>query len=133
MVVPTFVRQALSGADITVYGTGEQRRCFADVSDVLDALLSLVATPSAFGQVFNVGSDQEISINGLAELVCEATGGESQIVHAPYEEAYEDGFEDLQRRVPDLGRLEGAIGFKPTTPIETIVDRVIAHARGHGE
>lgn len=133
MVVPTFVRQGLSGDDITVYGTGEQRRCFADVSDVLEALLRLVDTPSAFGQVFNIGSEQEISINDLAGLVREATGGRSQIIHAPYEEVYEEGFEDLQRRVPDLGKLEGAIGYKPSTPIETIVDRVIAHAREHGE
>jgi UDP-glucose 4-epimerase len=133
MVVPTFVHQGIQGDDITVYGTGEQSRCFADVSDVLDALLGLVATPSAFGQVFNIGSDQEISINALAELIREATGGASQIVHAPYSEAYEDGFEDLQRRVPDLGKLEEAIGYKPSTPIETIVDRMIAHAREHGE
>ena len=133
MVVPTFVRQGIQGEDITVYGTGEQRRCFADVSDVLDALLKLVDTPSALGQVFNVGSDQEISINGLAELVRQATGAESRIVHAPYEEAYEDGFEDLQRRVPDLGKLEAAIGYKPSTPVEAIVDRVIAYARENAE
>jgi UDP-glucose 4-epimerase len=129
MVLPTFVRQGLGGEDITVYGTGEQRRCFGFVDDVIEVLLRLVETPAAVGQVFNVGSDQEISINALAELVRERTGGRSRIVHVPYEEAYDEGFEDLVRRVPDVSKLERAIGLRPRTPVSDIVDRVIEHVR----
>jgi UDP-glucose 4-epimerase len=129
MVLPNFVRQGLAGEDITVYGSGEQQRCFADVSDVVECLFRLVACEEAQGRVFNVGNDQEISIEGLAALVRERTGGSSRIVHVPYEEAYTEGFEDLGRRIPDLSRLEQTIGFRPTTPIETIVDRVIADAK----
>jgi UDP-glucose 4-epimerase len=131
MVLPNFVRQGLAGEDITVYGTGEQQRCFADVSDVVDSLLRLVETPSAYGQVFNIGSDAEISINDLAALVRERTGRRSRIVHVPYEEAYAEGFEDLRRRVPDLRKLVSAIGQRPRTPIETIVERVIASVAGN--
>ncbi len=126
MVLPTFVRQGLAGEDITVYGTGEQRRCFADVSDVIEGLLRLVERREARGRVFNVGSDREISINQLAELVRERTGEASRIVHVPYAKAYATGFEDLGRRVPDLTRLEEAVGFRPNTPLESIVERVIA-------
>jgi UDP-glucose 4-epimerase len=129
MVVPTFVRQGLAGDDITVYGSGEQRRCFADVADVVECLVRLAACERARGRVFNVGNDREISINGLASLVRGCTGGASRIVHVPYEEAYAAGFEDLGRRVPDLARLEATIGFRPSAPIETIVDRVVAEAR----
>ncbi len=129
MVLPTFVRQGLAGEDITVYGSGEQQRCFADVSDVVECLLRLVACEQARGRVFNVGNDQEISIEALASLVGGRTGGSSRIIHVPYEEAYAEGFEDLGRRVPDLSRLERTIGFRPTTPIETIVDRVIADVK----
>jgi len=133
MVLPTFVRQGLAGEDITVYGSGEQQRCFADVSDVVECLLRLVACEEARGRVFNVGNDQEISIEALASLVRERTGNSSRIVHVPYEEAYAQGFEDLGRRVPDLSRLEQTIGFRPTTPIETIVDRVIADVKEREE
>jgi UDP-glucose 4-epimerase len=133
MVVPSFVRQGLRGEDITIYGTGEQRRCFADVADVVECLLRLVDTPASRGQVFNVGSDREISINALAELVRAKTGKGSKLVHVSYEEAYAEGFEDLQRRVPDLAKLERTIGYRPSTPIETIVDRVIAEMRSRGE
>ncbi len=132
MVVPSFVRQGLTGKAITVYGTGEQQRCFADVSDVIEALMRLIALPAAHGQVFNIGSDREISINALAELVKSATGNTAKIRHIPYEEAYDEGFEDLMRRVPDVGKLEKAIGFKPNISIEKIVDRVIAWERAHG-
>jgi UDP-glucose 4-epimerase len=125
MVLPTFVRQGLAGEDITVFGTGDQQRCFADVADVVQALMMLVNTPSTYDQVFNIGSDREISINDLAELVRVKTGGLSRVVHVPYDEAYDEGFEDLLRRVPDTTKLHGAIGFRPATPVETIVDRVI--------
>ncbi len=133
MVVPSFVRQALRGEDITVYGTGEQRRCFADVRDVVECLLRLVATPQAIGQVFNVGSDHEISINELARLICARSGSHSKIRHVPYEEAYAEGFEDLQRRVPDLRKLESTIHHRPTATIESIVDAVIDDVRQRGE
>ena len=127
------LRQAIRGEDITVYGTGDQRRCFADARDVVECLLRLVATPKAIGQVFNVGSDHEISINQLAELVRTRSGGHSKIRHVPYEEAYAEGFEDLQRRVPDLRKLEATIGYRPTSTIESIVDAVIADARERGD
>jgi len=132
MVVPTFVRQGLAGDDITVYGSGEQRRCFADVGDVVECLLRLVARESARGQVFNIGNDDEISINRLAERVRELTGARSTIVHVPYEQAYAKGFEDLGRRVPDLTKLERAIEFRPRTSIEAILERVIALERAPG-
>ena len=127
MVLPNFVRQGLAGENITVYGSGDQRRCFADVSDVVEALLRLVATPSSYGTVFNIGSDEEISINELAELVCEMTGKGSAIVHVPYDQAYGPGFEDLSRRVPNLTRLVGATAYRPRTATRTIVGRVIQH------
>ena len=129
MVLPSFVRQALGNEPITVYGTGQQLRCFGYVSEVVEAVLRLIETPSAFGQVFNVGCDREISINALAELVRERAGSDSEIVHIPYEEVYDEGFEDLQRRVPDVRKLEGCIGYRPTMEIADIVDRVIEFTR----
>src|SRR5579871_1291294 len=101
MVIPTFVRQALSGRPITVHGDGSQTRCFCDVSDVIDAVMKLMDHPGAVGQVFNVGSTEEVSIAELAEVVKVAAGSDSEIVQIPYSEAYEDGFEDMPRRVPD--------------------------------
>jgi UDP-glucose 4-epimerase len=130
MVLPNFVRQGLAGDDITVHGTGEQRRCFGYVGEVVECLVRLAAVPEAPGQVFNVGNDQEISIGALAELVRERTGGRSRIVHVPYEEAYPEGFEDMDRRIPSLVKLERAIGYRPSMRIEDIVDRVIEHGPG---
>ena len=132
MVVPTFVRQGMRGEPITVYGDGEQQRCFADVADVVEAVMRLSNTPEARGQVFNVGSDREISINGLAKLVCDATGGKSTIQHVPYSEAYDEGFEDLMRRIPDVRKLERVTGYRPKTTIERIVERVLEWERAHG-
>ena len=126
MVVPTFVRQALEGEPITVFGDGTQRRSFTYVSDVVQALMGLTEEPAAVGQVFNIGNDREISIGELAELVKTMTGSNSPIVNIPYDVAYEAGFEDMMRRVPDISRLRGLIGFQPTLEIRGILERVIA-------
>ncbi len=127
MVMPNFVGQALEGAPITVYGTGRQSRCFCDVRDAVEAISRLVATARAVGQVVNIGSDQEISIEGLAQVVKERTGSSSPITYTPYDQAYEPGFEDMQRRVPALEKLEDLTGFRPRTQLPEIVDRVAAY------
>ena len=129
MVIPTFVEQALEGEPITVYGTGEQTRSFAHVRDVVEAIVRLVDRSDAYGEVFNVGSDQEVSINRLAEIVKEITGSDSPIVHVPYEEAYTEGFEDMQRRVPDISKLEETVGFRPSTSLEEIIRDVVESKR----
>lgn len=133
MVLPTFVRQALRGEDITVYGTGDQRRCFGDVFAVVESVVRLVDCPEATGQVFNIGCDREITILQLAERVRDMTGGTSDIVKVPYNEAYEEGFEDLGRRVPDVEKLEETIHFHPDTPIDDIIQNVIEYAQRTGE
>ena len=114
---------------VSVYGTGEQRRCFADVSDVVESLMRLIACDEAIGKVFNIGNDREISIYELAVLVRDRVGSHSEIVRIPYEEAYAEGFDDLARRIPDVSKLARTIGFRPEIPIETIVDRVIAEMK----
>jgi UDP-glucose 4-epimerase len=130
MVVPNFVGQALEGAPITVYGTGQQSRCFCDVRDAVEGLLRLIATDKAVGEVVNVGNNQEITIKSLAHLVKEKTASSSPIKFIPYDQAYEPGFEDMFRRVPCLDKLERLTGFRPTTPLPEIIDRVAAyHAR----
>ena len=133
MVLPTFVRQGLRGEDITVFGSGDQRRCFGYVTEVVECLVKLAKTPSAIGNVFNIGNDHEISINGLAELVRQKTGGRSKIVHVAYDEAYPDGFEDMERRIPNVSKLVGAIGHRPSMRVEEITDRVIAAMQANGE
>ena len=132
MVVPRFVRQALAGEPITVYGDGTQRRCFCDVSDVVGAVVALLEAPGAVGRVFNVGSDEEISIRGLAERVRARVGRDVPIRLVPYEEAYGEGFEDMPRRVPDLSRIQALIGYRPRIALDGILDRVIAHERARG-
>jgi len=127
MVMPNFVGQALEGAPITVYGTGQQSRCFCDVRDAVEAITRLVATSRAVGEVVNIGSDQEVTIEGLAHLVKERTRSSSPITYIPYDQAYEPGFEDMQRRVPALEKLERLTGFRPQTRLPEIVDRVAAH------
>jgi UDP-glucose 4-epimerase len=129
MVLPTLVAQALRGEPLTVYGTGEQSRCFSHVRDVVKAVVALIETPAAVGQVVNVGSEEEISMLRLAELVRELTGTKSDVVLIPYTEAYAEGFEDMQRRVPDVSKLERMIGFRPRTPLEDIVRDVIVYER----
>lgn len=130
MVLPSFVQQALAGEPITVYGTGQQTRCFAHVKDVVEALARLMREPAAINEVFNIGSDHEVSINELADVVRSAAASDSSVIHVPYEEAYAEGFEDMQRRVPDVRKLERTIGFRPVTPLEEIVADVVAHVRG---
>ena len=129
MVLPTLVAQALQGNPLTVYGTGNQSRCFGHVRDVVAAVLALVETPAAIGQVVNIGSQDEVTMLQLAEVVRELTHTDSEIVLVPYTEAYAEGFEDMQRRVPDVSKLERLIGFRPRTPLEEIVRDVVADQR----
>ena len=133
MVLPNFVRQALEGSPITVFGTGRQSRCFCDVRDSVEAILRLIATDKAVGEVVNVGSNQEISMEGLAHVVKQRTNSESPVTFIPYDQAYEPGFEDMQRRVPALEKLERLTGFRPTTPLTEIVDRVTDYFRKRKE
>ena len=125
MVLPNFVRAALAGETLRVFGDGQQTRCFAHVRDVTCALGSLLDEPAARGSVFNVGNDQEISILGLAQRVIEVAGSDSEIELVPYAEAYGHGFEDMRRRVPSLAALEAAIGFRPRTGLDEIITDLI--------
>jgi UDP-glucose 4-epimerase len=127
MVLPNFVGQALAGEPITVYGTGKQSRCFCDVRDCVESVLRLVATTRAIGEVVNVGSTEEVSIAALAQLVKQRTGSNSPVVSIPYDQAYEPGFEDMPRRVPALEKLEELTGFRPSIPLNDIVDGVVAY------
>ncbi|HEV2289478.1 MAG TPA: GDP-mannose 4,6-dehydratase [Candidatus Acidoferrales bacterium] len=129
MVLPNFVSQALENAPITIFGTGQQSRCFCDVQDSVQSIVRLVDSGKAVGEVINVGTDEEVTIEGLARVVKQRTHSSSAITHTPYDEAYEPGFEDMLRRVPSLEKLERITGFRPRTPLNTIVDRVIAHFR----
>jgi UDP-glucose 4-epimerase len=124
MVLPNFVRQAQEGAPITVFGSGQQSRCFCDVRDTVEAILRLVRNDRAVGEVINVGSSEEISIEELAHVVKRRTNSESPITHIPYDQAYEAGFEDMPRRVPCLEKLERLTAFRPATPLSEIIDRV---------
>jgi UDP-glucose 4-epimerase len=125
MVVPRFVRQALQGVPLTVYGDGRQSRCFADVADVVEALSELSERSEAVGQVFNIGNTEEITIAGLAELVIKLTGSDSEIQYVPYEKAYAPGFEDMRRRVPDLTKINKLIGYEPRCSLKDTLRRVI--------
>ncbi|MDQ7780273.1 MAG: GDP-mannose 4,6-dehydratase [Planctomycetota bacterium] len=125
MVVPRFVRQALDGGPITVFGDGKQSRCFAYVGDVVEGLRKLAVSDQAVGSVFNVGSSEEITIQELAEKVRSKVNPKVRIEYIPYDKAYEEGFEDMRRRVPDLGRIAAAIGYTPTKNIDQILDLVI--------
>ncbi len=125
MVVPAFVKQALRGEPLTVFGSGEQRRCFGYVGDVVEALILIAQSPQASGEVINVGNDQEITIQRLASLVKEITNSRSETIHVPYEAVYGPGFEEVFRRVPSLEKLERLTGYRPTTSIETIIRVVV--------
>src|SRR5277367_3443897 len=133
MVLPNFVKRALEGAPITIFGTGRQSRCFCDVRDTIEAVLRLIAKQNAIGEVVNIGSDEEISIERLAHIVKQRTGSASPITYIPYDQAYEPGFEDMQRRVPALEKLQRLTGFRPATPLSEIVDRVVAHFHGKAD
>jgi UDP-glucose 4-epimerase len=125
MVVPTLVGQALAGEPLTVYGTGKQTRCFGYVGDIVDALTKLIDHPAAPGEVFNLGSSEEVSITQLAQRIAALTGSTSKIVYVPYSEAYEEGFEDMPRRVPDTTKAERVIGFRARMPLDGILRAVI--------
>ena len=130
MVIPTFVKQALAGRPITVYGNGKQTRCFGYVGDVVGALIKLMDHSGSVGQVFNIGSTEEISILQLAEKIKQLTASNSEIVFVPYDEAYEEGFEDMPRRVPDTSKINQLVGFKPEMSLDGILETVISFHRG---
>jgi UDP-glucose 4-epimerase len=132
MVVPNFVRQALSEERITVYGDGSQSRCFCHVRDVVRATADLMEREEAYGQVFNIGSSEEVTIGDLAEKIRERVGSSSDIVHIPYDEAYEEGFEDMARRIPDTSRINGLLGWAPERSLDDILADVIDHQRTTG-
>jgi UDP-glucose 4-epimerase len=131
MVIPSFVRQALAGQPITVFGDGTQSRSFTYVGDVVRAMVALIAEPRAVGQVFNIGNGAEISIGELAALVKRMTGSSSEIVRVPYDQAYEAGFEDMPRRVPDISKIRGLVGYEPSVGLEETLTRVIEYFRQH--
>jgi len=130
MVIPTFVKQALAGRPITVFGDGKQSRCFGYVGDVVGALIKLMDESEAVGQVFNIGSNQEITILDLAERVKELTQSSSEIVFVPYDEAYEEGFEDMPRRVPDISKVGKLVGFRSQMNLDGILGTVIDYQTG---
>jgi UDP-glucose 4-epimerase len=133
MVLPNFVKAALDGQPISVYGNGRQSRCFCDVRDTVEALTRLIDTPRAIGEVVNVGNTEEISIEALARLVQERTRSASPIEFIPYDQAYEPGFEDMMRRVPSVEKLHSLTGFRPQTPLNEIIDRVTAYFQSQSE
>jgi UDP-glucose 4-epimerase len=129
MVIPNFVRQALAGQPITVFGDGSQSRSFTYVGDVVRAVVALIDEPRAVGQVFNIGNGHEITIGDLAERIRTLADSRSEIVRIPYDQAYEAGFEDMPRRVPDIGKIKALVGYAPTVELDEILTRVIEHFR----
>jgi UDP-glucose 4-epimerase len=133
MVIPRLVRQAIAGLPLTVYGDGTQTRCFCHVQDVVGAIVALLDRDETAGEVFNIGSQHEISMLELARRIVTRSGSSSEVRLIPYEEAYESGFEDMMRRVPDTNKLNRLIGWKPTRNLDEILDEIIAEARAEGE
>jgi UDP-glucose 4-epimerase len=129
MVLPTFVRQALLGAPITVYGSGEQSRCFTHVFDIVQGLAAIARHPATNGEIYNLGGTSEISMNQLAQFVLAATGSSSPVIHVPYEQAYAPGFEDMQRRLPDIAKAQAAFNFQPRYNLDRILADVVADLR----
>ena len=132
MVIPSFVRQALSGSPITVFGDGTQSRSFTYVSDVVGAMVRLMDSDQTVGQVYNIGNGKEITMMDLARIVKEMTASSSEIVLVPYDKAYEEGFEDMPRRVPDISKIRKAIGYEPTLGIRAILQKVIEYEKKQG-
>jgi UDP-glucose 4-epimerase len=133
MVLPNFVKAALDNKPICVYGNGQQSRCFCDVRDTVEALTRLIETSHSVGEVINVGNTEEISIEALAQLVKQRTRSSSPIEFIPYDRAYEPGFEDMMRRVPNVDKLQALTGFRPQTPLTEIIDRVTAYFQSKSE
>ena len=129
MVLPNFVLNALRGVPLKVHGTGEQSRCFGHVLDVIEALMRLMETPAAYGNVYNIGTDQEVTIKQLAEKVIAATGSNSKIELVPYSDVYPEGFEDMQRRLPSVDKLHAAIDFRPMRTLDEIISDIIDEKR----
>jgi UDP-glucose 4-epimerase len=129
MVIPRLVQQALAGQPLTVYGDGQQSRCFCNVQDTVRAILALAAEPRAVGEIFNVGSHEEITILDLARRILARSGSRSEIKLIPYDQAYEDGFEDMRRRAPDIQKIKATVGWQPTISLDETLDQVIAQFR----
>ncbi len=129
MVMPRFISQALKNEPITVFGTGKQSRCFVHVKDVVKALTKLIEEPKAVGEVFNIGSQEEITIEQLAKEIIKITNSKSRIEYIPYEKAYEEGFEDMQRRVPEIAKINKLIGFKPTCALREIIEDIVRYLK----
>ncbi|HEX8091223.1 MAG TPA: GDP-mannose 4,6-dehydratase [Blastocatellia bacterium] len=129
MVIPNFVRQALTGQDMTVYGDGSQTRCFTHVSDVVGALIKVAEHPRAVGEVYNIGSDHEVTILELAEKIKRLTGSDSRVRFVPYDEAYEEGFEDMMRRVPNISKVRDLIGYEPKIGLDGMLESIIEYRR----
>jgi len=125
MVIPIFVKQALLGHPLTVYGDGKQTRCFSDVSDVVDGMMKLMESDKTIGEIFNIGNDEEISILDLAKKIKKMTNSKSPIEFIPYDKAYETGFEDMQRRLPDLTKINKFIGYKPKIKLNEMLQKII--------
>ena len=121
MVVPRFVKAAIANEPLTIYGSGEQTRCFAHVYDVVEAVIAIAFAPNTVGKVINIGNDAEISINDLAQKIIDETSSKSKIVHMPYEEAYGEGFEDMERRVPNIDLINQLVGWRPMRNLATII------------
>jgi len=133
MVMPRFIDQALHNKPITVYGTGKQSRCFTHVRDVVSALFDLSEEPKAQGEVFNIGSQEEITIEDLAKAIIKFTKSRSKIEYVPYETAYEEGFEDMQRRVPDITKINKLTGFKPTYSLSGIIEDIVVYLKSKSQ
>ena len=129
MVLPTFVQQALAGRSLTIHGSGQQSRCFGYVGDVVGGMMKLMAEPQAAGEIFNLGNDQEVTIEELAQRVKAACGSSSELRYIPYDEAFAAGFEDMQRRVPSLEKANRVVGYQPTVDLDGIIERVVAYYR----
>lgn len=129
MVIPRFVGQALADQPLTVFGNGQQSRCFTYVRDAVDALIGLMDSPATPGQIYNIGNPEEVTIEKLARTIIAKTGSRSTLTYVPYSEAYQEGFEDMPRRVPDIRKIGEAIGYRPEFGLEEILDRVIEYQR----